>query len=375
MANYTVKAPDGSTHVIAGPDGASDEEVISQAQKLFPQQSQMGGKPPPASSFGELSNLINDPNKSKIRKAWDSLTIPAQMSQRGLQGIADAVPGYEPKGNDILKSLVLNTPKVAANTMAQAAPGFVSRGAMATSAAMPMLKGLGSAAKAVGPGIAGQLESLSGMKPGLLGKAFNDMSLYFAKIPQEARDAYQASSDFVKTSPEVSGTPQPLRLAQKLLAKAKTGMISTDEALAGRKAVDKLWKLGNITEDWKNMARETFDTIAKSQSEIKEADTAFSRGKDSAGLRQLFPQNKYGGTSAFKTGIMALMNSMGPVGKVGMAAMSPAAMGAGATALGAASRPLGALANNPQLAVVIQQLIKNLSLGNTPQPQQGSGIQ
>ncbi len=32
---YTVQSPDGKTHVIEGPDGASDEEVIQQAKNLF----------------------------------------------------------------------------------------------------------------------------------------------------------------------------------------------------------------------------------------------------------------------------------------------------------------------------------------------------
>lgn len=358
----------------------SDMDNTTLAKKMvakYPQYSDVsfGQQKKMDTSFGELSNLVNDPNKSNIKKTWDILTIPAQMSQRGLQGMADAVPGYEPKGSDIIKSLVLNTPKVAANTLAKVAPGFVSRGAMATSAAMPLARGIGSVAKAIGPGIGGQLESLSGMKPGLLRKAFNDPSLILASIPQGARDAYKASGEIAKASPEVSGIARPLPLVLKLLSKAKSGIIGTDEALAGRKAIDQLWDSKSITEDFKNMARNTFDSIAKMQPEIKEADTAFSRGKNAAGLRQLFPQNKYGGTSAFKTAIMAGLNAMGPAGKVGMAAMSPAVMGTGATALGAASKPLGALANNPQLAVVIQQLIKNLSRGNTPQPQQGSGIQ
>ncbi len=35
MAEYKVKDPSGKVRVIAGPDGASDEEIIAQAQKLF----------------------------------------------------------------------------------------------------------------------------------------------------------------------------------------------------------------------------------------------------------------------------------------------------------------------------------------------------
>jgi len=372
MAKYRIKSPDGQSYDITAPDDASQDQVLSYAKQNFSKTQSQPKSQAPATSFGELSELMNDPNKSKMRKAWDSLTIPEHMSKRGLQSIADAVPGYEPKGNDIIKSIVLNTPKVAANTLAQAAPGFVSRAAGVTSAAAPIAKGVGAVAESVGPGIAGQMESLSGMKPGLLGRAFNDPTRMFASIPQEARDAYQASSEFAqKTSPEVANTPRPLQLVNKLLTKAKNGVIGQDEALSGRKAIDQLWESRSITEDFKNMARKTFDSIAKTSPDIKEADTAFSRGKDAAGLRQLFPQNKYGGTSAFKTAIMAGLNSMGPAGKAGMVAMSPAAMGSAATALGAASKPLGVLADNPKLAVVLQQLINNLSRGNTQQPQPG----
>lgn len=309
-----------------------------------------------------------------MRRGWDALAVPEQMSKQGLQQLAGFIPQPEPTGNKIL-DLAKGTPRIMADTVAEAAPGFVSRGALLTAGAMPALRGAGKAAEMVGPGIAGQLESLSGMKPGLLGKAFKDPTLIFSSIPQGAREAYQTSSELAQKSPDVSGTARPLQLVMKMLAKVKSGMATPDEALAGRKAIDQLWKTSSITEDFKNMARGVFDGIAKMQPEIKEADIGFSRGKDAAGLRQLFPQNKFGGTSAFKTGIMALMNSMGPAGKVGMAPMSPAVMGTGATALGAASKPLEILAKNPKLAVAIQQLINSLSRGNTPPPPQGSGLQ
>lgn len=42
IMQYTVQDPQGNTRIIEGPDGASDEEVISQAQKLF---GQSGGMP------------------------------------------------------------------------------------------------------------------------------------------------------------------------------------------------------------------------------------------------------------------------------------------------------------------------------------------
>lgn len=330
-------------------------------------QPSSGGIPPPPPGF------TLDTNETKKRgmmgKAWDILSKPEQMSSKGLGELASMIPEGKITGN-MASDLARGAPRILANAFAKSAPGFISPGALLTAGAMPVAKGIGAVAESLGPGIAGQLESLSGMKPGLLGKAFRDPSLIFSKIPKEAREAYQASSQFAqKTSPEVAQTARPLQLVQKLLSKAKSGMIGQDEALAGRKAIDQLWESRTITEDFKNMARRTFDSIVKTSPELKEADTSFSRGKQAAGLRELLPQNKYGGTSAFKTAIMAGMNAMGPAGKLGMAAMSPAVMGTGATALGAASKPLGALANNPRLAVAVQQLIRALIDKNQSPPQ------
>jgi hypothetical protein len=309
---------------------------------------------------------LQSPKQGLMSKAWSALGKPEQLSRQGLGRLAQMVPEGKITGN-LPMDMLRGAPRIAANTLAETAPGFVSRGAMLTAAAAPVAKGIGAAAETVGPGIAKQLESLSGMKPGLLGKAFRDPTLIFSSIPKEAREAYQASSDLAKSSPEVSATARPLPLVMKLLGKAKGGMITPDEALSGRKAIDQLWESRSVTEDFKNMARETFDAIVKQQPELKEADIGFSRGKQAAGLRQLLPQNKYGGTSAFKTAIMAGLNAMGPAGKVAMAGLSPAAMGTGATALGAASKPLSALANNPQLSVAVQQLISRLMRKNRNQ--------
>ncbi len=38
MAEYTVKAPDGKTITLQGPDGASQEDIIAQAQALYKPQ-------------------------------------------------------------------------------------------------------------------------------------------------------------------------------------------------------------------------------------------------------------------------------------------------------------------------------------------------
>lgn len=306
---------------------------------------------------------------SSSRPIWNTLGVPAQLANRGLNSIASAIPGAEPTGNKF-RDIALNIPKVGAETLAEAAPGFVSRGSMLTGIGAPILGGLGKAAGAMGPGVAGQLESLGGMKPGLLAKEFNDPSLLFARIPQAARDAYKALNPALAESKMVSETPGPLQLVRKAMQGAKAGTLKPEEGFAARKAIDQLWKSRQITEDYKNIARKTLDAVAKQNESIGTADRAFSRGSDAMGLRQILPQNKYGGTSAFKTAIMAALNAMGPMGKVGMAAMSPIAMGAGAGALGVGAKALSPLANNPRLAVAVQQVIQNLIQKNQSQGQQ-----
>src|ERR1019366_9700998 len=98
-----------------------------------------GDVPPPPSGF-----TLDQPEQKKkglIGKGWDFLQKPEQMSRQGLQQIAGMIPEGKITGNlpmDVLRG----TPRIAANTMAEAAPGFVSRGALLTAGAMPVAKGI-----------------------------------------------------------------------------------------------------------------------------------------------------------------------------------------------------------------------------------------
>lgn len=92
MKQYKVQGPDGALHVIEGPEGASDDEVIAQAQKLFPSTSPATAaaasasaitptptvplRPPPANSpmfgamgapYGQAQNLANIAAERAIR--------------------------------------------------------------------------------------------------------------------------------------------------------------------------------------------------------------------------------------------------------------------------------------------------------------------
>lgn len=76
MATYTVRAPDGSTITLQGPDGASQEEVIAKAKELYkgaPAQAEPQARPAPTSFvdylFGGNQPLLEPFTRQAIRGA------------------------------------------------------------------------------------------------------------------------------------------------------------------------------------------------------------------------------------------------------------------------------------------------------------------
>ena len=94
--------------------------------------------------------------------------------------------------------------------------------------------------------------------------------------------------------------------------------------------------------------RQLFDKIAKTIS--KEADAAFTKAVKTDAIRNLFPTNKSGGTSIFKSVLGSI------AGLVPLAAMSPVVQGAVATGIGAASRVLSANAAATKAAASLTAL-------------------
>lgn len=94
MANYQVQAPDGSIHVIAGPDGATPEEVMAQAQSLIPQ-----GQPSLGDTLkGDLVNAVNqdqqikaDKNLNPVGEAGAALRVGSNLMQKGVGDVVGAV--------------------------------------------------------------------------------------------------------------------------------------------------------------------------------------------------------------------------------------------------------------------------------------------
>src|SRR3990167_199115 len=83
----------------------------------------------------KYSGKTETPQTGIIQKSWNALGKPEQLSREGLTKLSGMVPNPEPTGNmamDIMKG----TPRVIGDTLAETAPGFVSRGSILTAGAL-----------------------------------------------------------------------------------------------------------------------------------------------------------------------------------------------------------------------------------------------
>lgn len=298
--------------------------------------------------------------KGLIRKGWNALTIPEKKSRKGLRMLADFVPNQEPTGKEgfiskavraavpltniipqgTMGDIARGTPRIMADTLAEAAPGFISRGAIVTSGILGGAKMAAPLVKAGGRQIAKGAEAISGLEyktPGVLTQAANDPSLLFAPGTKKAGEQFAEFMDKSKIRPSFGRATNSGDLIQEALKAADDGSLTPQEAVIARQTLDSIKK--TVPRYAFNNMRDTFDSVAKTIS--KEADLAFSRGVKADALRNLFPQNKLGGTSIAKSALGSIAGG-GP-----LLAMSPMVQGTAATLLGAARRPVGALISNP----------------------------
>lgn len=324
------------------------------------QSTQQATSQPETKSPDSISNLWG--SSPELRQAiqsdspiWNSLQVPSQMASRGLSTMAGAIPEPEPTTSATLNFLK-GTPGVLANTMAEAAPGFVSRASLLTAAAVPAVKALAP----VGRGIANAAERWSGLAkktPGILTEAANDASLIFSKGKDAASEIYQTGKTGSKIAGQLKNIPLKedfLDVATKL---AESGKLPPESAHEARKIIDALVSKGGgkYTMDYLRNARRTFDSIAKSSEGIAAGDLAFSRGLKADALRGLFPVNAGGTVSPFKTATaLGAASFLGPVGKAAIATLSsPILQGGIATGVGLASRNI-----TPALAVTMRQAME-----------------
>lgn len=274
--------------------------------------------------------------KGMVRKAWDALAVPEKMSREGLTAIADAIPSAEPTGN-LARDIALNIPKVAAETLAETAPGFVSRESIVTGGALKAGKAAAPLIKATGRAVAKAAESASGLEyrtPGVLTEAAKDSKLMFDKGTKAAGKLYGKTRELIR--PEMKKIPKKEDMVEQAMKWAEEGTLNSEEALAARKALDKA--KNKFSDEFFVWSRDILDGIAKQK--FQSADKAFARAIKTDALRQPLPINKYGGTSIFKSSLGGL------AGVLPLVAMSPAAQGSVATLLGILARSGGRLGSN-----------------------------
>lgn len=307
---------------------------------------------------------------SFMKQAWGALAKPEQMSREGLQKLASFIPEGKITGN-MPADLARGTPRILANTMAQAAPSFISRGSLLGMGAGKALGAAAPAANALRKGLFSQLESASGSVPQSLEAAYQDPSLMFAKGKEAAGPLYKAAKTEMAGDSIFKGMYRPDQIvdaAKEYLSKG--GKLEPTEALMYRKALDKLLSKGSVIKDELIPLREEADAAAKASDKIAMADPMYKRGLQAQSLRNFLPQNKYGGASAFKMGIAPALSGLGgfvggpPGAAVGGAmaagALSPAVQGAGATGLGVANRAISPLLQNPKIASIIAAVLERL---------------
>lgn len=293
----------------------------------------------------ESKKQTPSPKQGFGAQVWGALQKPEQMSRQGLQQIAQMIPEGKVTG-DLPMDLLRGTPRIAANTMAEAAPGFVSRGSLLGMGALGGLKGLSAIPQVRGAAseLAGQLESAAGSPKGTLEHGFESAKNMFGPGKKAASPIYESARPWT-VHPELQDVFENKQMIEKSMELAKQGKLSPFEAFTARKAVGKLMGKSGYSDDVLTQMRNTFDAIAKTDSKIAQGDVQFATGLKNQSLRGILPKNKYGTTSAFKTGIMAAVPGVGT-------ALSPIVQGAGATGLGALTRM------PPEIAALISSLMQ-----------------
>lgn len=356
-------------------DDMDDQDLAKRMVAKYPQYSDVS-----------FDSAPDTQPQSMGQKAWSALAWPEKKSREGLQMLAGMVPKPEPSGKPgifeaavrsqfpmltsfvqpgVIQDLGEGAPRIAADTMAEAAPGFISRGALLTSGAAEALPAIAPVAKSVLRSIGAQGEEMSGIAPkaaGALEAAYKDPTLIFSKGKKAAGEFYEAAKDelnagkdtFRATSVSPDGVANmektkdvfsKMYKPQEILDKANEfvdggGQLEPAEGLKVRKAIDILLKSKQSVPDELYKMRDFYDGIAKESENLSAGDATYQRGIKADALKNFFPQNKYGGASAFKSMILKLTG--------GMAAplLSPAVQGGLATGAG-----LGAQAIRPFVGV------------------------
>lgn len=342
------------------------QEFASKIKTKYPQYASMNDNEltqKMVQKYPQYQSQIEAPKpQGMMSKIGSFLDKPEQMSRQGLGQLAGMVPQGKVTGN-LPMDLLRGTPKIAADTMAQVAPGFVSKGSMLAAGAAPIIGGAMKAAAPIGRSIGAGLEDWAGIKPsGTLAEAFKGNVTGLSKGTGAAKPFYQAAAKELPYEQGIfKGVAENKDIANKAIEIIdKGGKLEPQEALTARKSLDATKK--RFSQDAFTYYRKTLDTLAKSNEDIAAADPAFKRGMMAESLRSFAPKNVGGRASPFKVAEAMALSHLGPLGKVAAGAFSPAVLGVESGALGLGSR----IASNPQASMTAVQLLKKLR-GEQPQ--------
>jgi hypothetical protein len=297
---------------------------------------------------------------SLMKRGWDALKKPAEMSQQGLEMLSEELkPTPEFTGN-LPRDVIKNYPSFSASVLSKVAPGFINRASLVGMGLTSGLQGIAAIPKVqeAASEIGGQLESAAGSPKGTLKQGFESVKNFFGPGRKAASPVYESARPFTE-HPELKNILDNKEYIDKARQLAEEGKLAPFEAFKARQGTDSLVGKKSIVQDAVHQLRDVFDPIAKSDSRIAQGDEMFQKGLRNEALRGLLPKNKYGTTSAFKTGIMAAVPGMGW-------ALSPIVQGAGATGLGALVRM------NPAIGGVISRLLAEMRQRETQQSQLGT---
>lgn len=340
--------------------GASPEKIreyvsLASQSEVAPENSapQFGGNKAAQSVLGDPGLSLKDRAKS----AWEGLAAPEQKSREGLNAIASKMPSPDITGNTLI-DVAGATPRIAAETLAEVAPSFISRGSMVGSAALKGAQLAAPAANVAGRYVAGQAERLSGLAhktPGVLAEVAEDPSILIGPGKSAAREIYAGVKDESKIRETLKFPQKALEFVKRSWIASKKGSLSPDEALEARKALD---DIGDTLPDIvRKSLRKTFDTVAKQK--FGKADAAFAKAVKSEAVRNLLPLNQSGSASQLRSLIMGGglgMAQSSPAALAVVPAFSPLAQGTIAAGVGLGAKAAAPFVQNPQIATLLSAL-------------------
>jgi len=348
MRTFDLTTPDGKVFELQVPDNATNEQIQGKVNQFKSQYSpqvaekkESSWRDTPMKAVGEIKDAAMQAaayvNPAPTMKAMAQNPSMVMEMAKGLKKIPGQFANSYVHPVESFKERPIGTVldlTTGVNALSKGAGLTVNK-------LKPFIKGAGA-----------QIESMSGSKAGSLEAAYKDSGLITAPGKKAVQSLYESAKEstgggFRQALKEI---PEKKAIVEEIYQLAKKGEVTPAEALEGRKALDTI--KNQVAKPYYDNVRTTLDKIAKVA--FAEGDAAYKKAVFAESLRNIVPQNKYGGASAFKTAIITGLEGLAQAGGIPKAiartaqlAMSPAAAGVAATGAGMVARKLSPLVNLP----------------------------